>query len=64
MRRATSIIGLIAVVLSAGCGKRGSESPAAQHPVNGSDEKIQNLYMGFGAQRTISQWGPYLHVPT
>jgi putrescine transport system substrate-binding protein len=49
-----SIIGLIAIVLLAGCGKQGSESQSAQRNANGGDERTVNLYI----------WSDYLAPDT
>jgi putrescine transport system substrate-binding protein len=54
MRRTTPLIGLIVVVLVAGCGKQGSESQSAQRSVNGAEEKSVNLYI----------WADYLAPDT
>lgn len=54
MRQASFAIALIGLGLLAGCGKRGSDSQAAQQTANGGDEMTVNLYI----------WADYLAPDT
>jgi putrescine transport system substrate-binding protein len=45
MRQTRFVMGLIALCLSAACGKPRSESQPAQPTANGADEKVLNLYI-------------------